>query len=201
MDERVIWTLKAQCVHRHRYTTLQHGRRVIGDWIASDNYQYTHQALAMGHPLTPSQKQPDLCRFRGIITAWPSRTNSFLGFKYSAKESEIDPNRGVFSAGPIETLTIFERSRRYSDPLPFQLSRTDRKPPLTGSIKGFPRQNTHLNWLNLLRFFHTKAPTPPNAPTRVWRRARQSSAVLRNTAFRDRLLAPPRRMVTNTSGR
>uniref|UniRef100_UPI000424A9EC integrase core domain-containing protein n=2 Tax=Pandoraea TaxID=93217 RepID=UPI000424A9EC len=33
MVERVIRTLKEQCAHRHRFETLQHASRVIGDWI------------------------------------------------------------------------------------------------------------------------------------------------------------------------
>jgi putative transposase len=33
MVERVIRTLKEQCTHRHRFETLQHASRVIGDWI------------------------------------------------------------------------------------------------------------------------------------------------------------------------
>ena len=33
MIERVIRTLKEQCVHRHRFETQQHAMRVIGDWI------------------------------------------------------------------------------------------------------------------------------------------------------------------------
>ena len=35
MIERLIRTLKEQCVHRHRFETLQHAARVIGDWIRS----------------------------------------------------------------------------------------------------------------------------------------------------------------------
>ncbi|WP_229258666.1 integrase core domain-containing protein [Duganella rivi] len=31
MVERVIRTLKKQCTHRHRFETLQHTSRVIGD--------------------------------------------------------------------------------------------------------------------------------------------------------------------------
>jgi putative transposase len=38
MVERVIRTLKEQCVHRHRLESLQHGRRVIGDWIGVYNH-------------------------------------------------------------------------------------------------------------------------------------------------------------------
>ncbi|WP_198527570.1 hypothetical protein ACTTAL_19255 (plasmid) [Rhodobacter capsulatus] len=33
MVERVIRTLKAQCIHRHRFESTQHANRVIGDWI------------------------------------------------------------------------------------------------------------------------------------------------------------------------
>jgi len=33
MVERLIRTLKEQCVHRHRFETLQHTSRVIGDWV------------------------------------------------------------------------------------------------------------------------------------------------------------------------
>ncbi|WP_444431290.1 transposase [Rhodobacter capsulatus] len=33
MVERVIRTLKAQCIHRHRFESIQHANRVIGDWI------------------------------------------------------------------------------------------------------------------------------------------------------------------------
>ena len=34
MVERLIRTLKEQCAHRHRFETLQHASRVIGDWIS-----------------------------------------------------------------------------------------------------------------------------------------------------------------------
>ena len=50
MVERVIGTLKEQCVHRHRFESLQHARRVIGDWIAFYNHRRRHQALAMNTP-------------------------------------------------------------------------------------------------------------------------------------------------------
>lgn len=48
--ERVIRTLKEQCVHRHRFETLQHASRVIGDWIGFYNLRRPHQALAMKTP-------------------------------------------------------------------------------------------------------------------------------------------------------
>jgi putative transposase len=47
MVERVIRTLKDQCVHRHRFETLQHASRVIADWIGFYNNRRPHQALAM----------------------------------------------------------------------------------------------------------------------------------------------------------
>ena len=50
MVERVIRTLKDQCVHRHRFESLQHASRVIGDWIGFYNNQRPHQALDMRTP-------------------------------------------------------------------------------------------------------------------------------------------------------
>jgi putative transposase len=50
MVERVIRTLKEQCVHRHRFETQQHASRVIGDWIAFYNTRRPHQALGMKTP-------------------------------------------------------------------------------------------------------------------------------------------------------
>ena len=50
MVERVIRTLKEQCAHRHRFESLQHASRVIGDWIGFYNHRRPHQALAMRTP-------------------------------------------------------------------------------------------------------------------------------------------------------
>ena len=50
MVERVIRTLKEQCVHRHRFESLQRASRVIGDWIGFYNHQRPHQALKMKTP-------------------------------------------------------------------------------------------------------------------------------------------------------
>lgn len=50
MVERVIRTLKEQCVHRHRFESIQHATRVIGDWISFYNNRRPHQALAMPTP-------------------------------------------------------------------------------------------------------------------------------------------------------
>ena len=50
MVERVIRTLKEQCAHRHRFETLQHASRVIGDWIQFYNHRRPHQALGMKTP-------------------------------------------------------------------------------------------------------------------------------------------------------
>lgn len=50
MVERLIRTLKEQCAHRHRFETLQHASRVIGDWINFYNTRRPHQALGMKTP-------------------------------------------------------------------------------------------------------------------------------------------------------
>ncbi|MDV3470263.1 integrase core domain-containing protein [Stenotrophomonas sp. C3(2023)] len=50
MVERVIRTLKEQCVHRHRFESQAHAVRVIADWIAFYNQQRPHQALNMMTP-------------------------------------------------------------------------------------------------------------------------------------------------------
>ena len=55
--ERVIRSLKEQCVHRQRFETSQHASRVIGDWMYFYNNQRPHQALKMK---TPSQKFEEL---------------------------------------------------------------------------------------------------------------------------------------------
>ncbi|WP_273961222.1 integrase core domain-containing protein, partial [Burkholderia pseudomallei] len=43
-------TLKEQCVHRHRFETLQHASRAIADWIQFYNHRRPHQALKMKMP-------------------------------------------------------------------------------------------------------------------------------------------------------
>ncbi len=48
--ERVIRTLKKQCVHRRRFESLTHAMRTIGDWIHFYNYQRPHKALKMKTP-------------------------------------------------------------------------------------------------------------------------------------------------------
>lgn len=48
--ERMIRTLKEQCIHRHRFETLQHASRAISDWIQFYNHQRPHQALEMKTP-------------------------------------------------------------------------------------------------------------------------------------------------------
>lgn len=50
MVERVIRSVKEQCVHRHRFETLQHASRIIGDWIIFYNTRRPHQALGMKTP-------------------------------------------------------------------------------------------------------------------------------------------------------
>ena len=50
MVERVIRTLKEQCVHRPRFESQQHASRSIADWIGFYNHERPHQALGMKTP-------------------------------------------------------------------------------------------------------------------------------------------------------
>ena len=50
MVERVIRTLKEQCVHRQRFVNKQHAMRAISDWIQFYNHRRPHQALGMKTP-------------------------------------------------------------------------------------------------------------------------------------------------------
>lgn len=50
MVERLIRTLKEQCVHRRRFESQQHASRTIGDWIQFYNHRRPHQALGMKTP-------------------------------------------------------------------------------------------------------------------------------------------------------
>lgn len=51
MMERLIRSLKEQCVHRQRFESLTHASRAIGDWITFYNNERPHQALAMKTPV------------------------------------------------------------------------------------------------------------------------------------------------------
>ena len=50
MMERLIRSLKEQCVHRQRFESLAHASRAIGDWIQFYNHRRPHQALDMRTP-------------------------------------------------------------------------------------------------------------------------------------------------------
>lgn len=50
MMERLIRSLKEQCVHRQRFESLAHATRAIGDWSQFYNHKRPHQALAMRTP-------------------------------------------------------------------------------------------------------------------------------------------------------
>ncbi|MHB8493567.1 MAG: integrase core domain-containing protein [Casimicrobiaceae bacterium] len=47
MVDQPVRTLKEQCAHRHRFVTLHHTSRVIGDWIRFYNHRRPPQALNM----------------------------------------------------------------------------------------------------------------------------------------------------------
>ena len=50
MVERLIRTIKEQCIHRYRFESLQHANRVLSDWIQFYNERRPHQALGMKTP-------------------------------------------------------------------------------------------------------------------------------------------------------
>lgn len=50
--ERVIRTLKEQCIHRQRFDGIRHATRAIGDWISFYNNGRPHQTLGMRTPTT-----------------------------------------------------------------------------------------------------------------------------------------------------
>lgn len=50
MVERLIRTIKEQCVHRHRFEEQRHALRVLSDWIQFYNHRRPHQALGMNPP-------------------------------------------------------------------------------------------------------------------------------------------------------
>jgi len=50
MVERVIRTLKEQCIHRQRFDSIQHATGAVGDWISFYNYRRPHRALDMKTP-------------------------------------------------------------------------------------------------------------------------------------------------------
>jgi transposase InsO family protein len=50
VSQQDICSEKIDCVHRHRFETLQHASRVIADWIGFYNHRRPHQALGMKTP-------------------------------------------------------------------------------------------------------------------------------------------------------
>ncbi|WP_425272581.1 integrase core domain-containing protein [Polycladidibacter hongkongensis] len=50
MMERLIRSLKEQCVHRQRFESLIHASRTIANWVTFYNGLRPHQALAMKTP-------------------------------------------------------------------------------------------------------------------------------------------------------
>ena len=69
MVERVIRTLKEQCIHRQRFDSLHHATRTISDWIAFYNHRRPHQALDMKTPPRHSHQRLNLCRSRWVDTS------------------------------------------------------------------------------------------------------------------------------------
>ncbi len=58
MVERLIRTIKEQCVHRYRFEMIQHASRVIGDWDTFYNHLRPHQAFGMKTPAATFNNYP-----------------------------------------------------------------------------------------------------------------------------------------------
>ena len=58
MVERLICTIKEQCVHRYRFKTIQHASRVLGGWITFYNHLRPHQALGIKTPAATFNSYP-----------------------------------------------------------------------------------------------------------------------------------------------
>lgn len=67
--ERMIRTLKEQCVHRHRIETLPHASRVISDWIQFYNHRRPHQALDMKVPAEAALQNKEDAAQNGTISS------------------------------------------------------------------------------------------------------------------------------------
>lgn len=50
MVERLIRTIKEQCIYHHRFESVRHAERVIADWIQFYNEERPHQSLGMKSP-------------------------------------------------------------------------------------------------------------------------------------------------------
>lgn len=50
MVERLIRTIKEQCIYHHRFESIRHAERIIADWIQFYNEERPHQSLGMKSP-------------------------------------------------------------------------------------------------------------------------------------------------------
>lgn len=50
MIERLIRTIKEQCIYHHRFESIRHAERIIADWIRFYNEERPHQSLGMQTP-------------------------------------------------------------------------------------------------------------------------------------------------------
>jgi Integrase core domain len=66
MVERVIRTLKEECIHCQRFDSIQHVSRGISDWISFSDHRRSHQALDMTSPEAAALAAHP-CRFRRSI--------------------------------------------------------------------------------------------------------------------------------------
>ncbi len=95
MVERVIRTLKVQCVHRQRFDSLQHAARAIGNWIAFHNPRRPHQALDMK---TSAEAI--------ALAAWSAQ----IPLSQSKSVSAVEPGRGPAATRAAVTGTCDRRT-------------------------------------------------------------------------------------------
>ena len=91
MVERLIRTIKEQCVHRcyrHRFESLQHANRVLSDWIQFYNEVRPHQALDMKTSAEAYAEVPEMqAAARQIINRLKQDNDQFTSLMKSIGES------------------------------------------------------------------------------------------------------------------
>jgi putative transposase len=50
MIERVIRTIKEQCIHRQRFDSVKHATHAIGDWVSFYNHRRPHRVQDIKTP-------------------------------------------------------------------------------------------------------------------------------------------------------
>ena len=126
MVERVISTLKEQCMNRHRFKSLQHTSRVINDWIGFCNQRRPHNALGMKNPVEAFKLAAGPVQISLGHYNQPNRYASPLERTFGHLASPRWPHHFFASASTAISalslsLTYIRRRRRFSSYIPFIL--------------------------------------------------------------------------------